>query len=46
MSDFRKLLNLKLFRNLFALYLHQTLEKGSKIIKNLKILKFEGCCGE
>ena len=31
--DFRSLLNLKLFRNLFALYLHHMQEKGSKVIK-------------
>ena len=39
---YKKLLSLKLCCYLLALYLHQTLAKGFKIIQYVKILKFGG----
>lgn len=41
-SAYRNLLNFKPFLNLFALYLHLTLEKCCQVIENSNILQFEG----
>ena len=41
-STYKKLLNLKLHRNLLTSHLHETLEKGFKIKQYSKIWKFEG----
>ena len=38
-SGYRKLSNLKLFRNLLALYLHETHKKGSEVIEMYLFLK-------
>ena len=38
----RKLLNLKLFRNLFCLYFHEKFHTAFRVIKNFKILRFGG----
>ena len=40
-SNYRKLLNLKLFRKPFALYTHETPEKGFEVMKIVKTLGLE-----
>ena len=40
-SNYRKLLNLKLFCKPFALYTHETPEKGFEVMKIVKILGLE-----
>ena len=37
-----KLLNLKLSCDFFCLYLHEKLDKGFEVLKNIKILRFDG----
>ena len=40
----RKLRNMKLFRKSFYLYFHEKLDKSFEVIKNVKVLRFEGDC--